>query len=305
MPDNNQNTTSDVPPILEVETNLPPMIHEQSSPPTGSAAPNDDVIMPAVVTTTQKKKFAGGKIIATILGLFILIGGTGAGVFLVGQNQNINEEAKALNLSGSQKNAYDKCREDSGSQVCACRVAGECTRSDYKDDPQSPVYPIVTPAPEKTGGIYTCMAVGKSGNESASQCIGKQNGGNCKIREDGETCSYVGGSEAADIADTPTNPPTITAQCQNIKAYSPTWELLTATQLSALTTGSQVNFCAAGSASSGSFDKAKFTINGAVQTETTTVRPSSTDYCQSYVIPTGTTAFNVTAQIHHITLGWR
>ena len=55
MPDNNQNTTSDVPPILEVETNLPPMIHEQSSPPTGSAAPNDDVIMPAVVTTTQRK----------------------------------------------------------------------------------------------------------------------------------------------------------------------------------------------------------------------------------------------------------
>ena len=89
MPDNNQNTTSDVPPILEVETNLPPMIHEQSSPPTGSAAPNDDVIMPAVVTTTQKKNFAGGKIIATILGLFILIGGTGAGVYLVQQQQDI------------------------------------------------------------------------------------------------------------------------------------------------------------------------------------------------------------------------
>ena len=59
----------------------------------GSAAPQDDAIMPPTVTSKNKKKFAGGKVIATILGLFLLIGGIGAGVLLVKQNQNINEKA--------------------------------------------------------------------------------------------------------------------------------------------------------------------------------------------------------------------
>lgn len=319
---NNQQTTTDNMPPTVVEDTLPPMISssqpstvisDQSSPTidSGSAAPSDDVVMPAIVTTGPNlpaqagKKFAGGKFIATILGLFLLVGGVGAGTYLVQQNQNINEEAKALNLSGSQKNAYDKCREDSGSQVCACRVAGECTRPDYQDDPQSPANPVVTPAPEKTGGIYTC----ESG--SAPECVGKKNGENsgdgktCKIREDGKTCSSVKDEALSDV--TPTVAPTTapTAQCQNIKAYSPTWALLTTTQLSALTVGSQVNFCVTGSATSESFDRAKFTINGVVQAETTTIRPGSTDFCQSYVIPAGVTTFNVTAQIHHITLGWK
>jgi hypothetical protein len=113
---------------------------------------------------------------------------------------------------------------------------------------------------------------------------------------------------------TPTIPPTaspvpttisITASCQNIKAYSSNWTLLTAQQLSQLGTGNSVNFCVAGVTTGGSFDKAKFTINNVVQVETTTVRPGSTDFCQSYTIPAGVTTYNITAQIHHVTLGWK
>jgi hypothetical protein len=114
--DNKQSQTNGLPPVptddmspLVVEDTTPPMLNDNdlpvvNTPPTitveekpsetssGSAAPSDDVVM-APIVTTQKKKFAGGKVIATILGLFLLVGGLGAGTMLVQQNQNIEEKA--------------------------------------------------------------------------------------------------------------------------------------------------------------------------------------------------------------------
>ncbi len=103
---------------------------------------------------------------------------------------------------------------------------------------------------------------------------------------------------------TPTPAP-ITAVCQNIKAYSSTWTELTAAQLAALKTGNTVNFCVTGSATGGSFNKAKLTINNVAQAETTMKRPGSIDFCQTYTIPANTTSFVITAQINHVTLGWK
>jgi len=96
-----------------------------------------------------------------------------------------------------------------------------------------------------------------------------------------------------------------TAQCQNIKAYTVGWTLLSASQLAQLEADNQVNFCVAGTTTDGTFSKGKFTINGAVQNETSTKRPGSNDFCQLYTIPTGTTTFSVSAQIYHSTLGWK
>ncbi|HLD92325.1 MAG TPA: hypothetical protein VI795_02915 [Patescibacteria group bacterium] len=71
---------------------------DDTSTSTGSAAPSNDISTPQIIgTTAPKKKFAGGKVIATILGLFLLVGGVGAGVFLTGQNQNISEKAATNN----------------------------------------------------------------------------------------------------------------------------------------------------------------------------------------------------------------
>lgn len=98
--------------------------------------------------------------------------------------------------------------------------------------------------------------------------------------------------------------PTATIQCLNIKAFSIEWNELSAIQLSQLKTNDQVNFCVNGTTTSGVFDKAKLTINGVVQDETTTRRPVSDDFCQLYTIPVATTSFNVSAQIHHSIAGW-
>ena len=118
MPNNNQSTDDAQKPqgsfpSISVEDTLPPMVTANTTPPVsdtvkqdainpspadntkvstsnGSAAPGDDLVMPQVIgTTTPKKKFAGGKVIATILGLFLLVGGIGAGVFFTVPNDEI------------------------------------------------------------------------------------------------------------------------------------------------------------------------------------------------------------------------
>jgi hypothetical protein len=89
-----------------------------------------------------------------------------------------------------------------------------------------------------------------------------------------------------------------------VNAYDASWGSLTKSQLSLLAVGAQVNFCVSGSAPSGTFDKAQFKINTTLEPETTTQRPGSSDYCQSYTILSTDTTVNVQAKIHHTTLGW-
>ncbi len=121
------------------------------------------------------------------------------------------------------------------------------------------------------------------------------------------------------VDDTPTSEPkssptptptTAAPYCAAVKAYDTEWEVLSSTDLTSLSEGSVVNFCVSGLPLSNSFDKAQFTINGVKQTETSVNRPQSAEttyyneFCQSYTIPSGTTTFTVTGQIHHSTLGW-
>lgn len=52
------------------------------------------------------------------------------------------------------------------------------------------------------------------------------------------------------------------------------------------------------------FDKARFTINGVLRLETTTVRPNTQDFCDLYTIPANTYNFKVQGEIHHPVYGW-
>jgi hypothetical protein len=104
---------------------------------------------------------------------------------------------------------------------------------------------------------------------------------------------------------TPTPTPTTGApSCIGpIKAYDDTWTALTDTQLSTLTVGDVVNFCISGS-TNGTYDKAQFMINTILETETTTKRAGSDDFCQSYTILSTDTTINVKAKIHDTVSGW-
>ncbi len=294
----------------------------------GSAAPADDVLMPLTVAASQpRKKFAGGKIIATILGLFLLVGGVGAGVYLTGQNQNPQEKAddilyryeKICTKAGSPRawcvdETRTECPNDPGSpRSCTdsfwnswscsgderepCGGQGGGGGGGTPSCPAGTTYVCGTPAQTFCPTFNTCDFPNKNTGIWCDQ-TGSENNGNLK---DWYLCQT---NCSCQPPATPT-PPAITAQCQNIKAYNATWIELTTAQLSALKAGHKVNFCVTGVATGGSFDKARFTINNVLQAETSTVRPSSTDFCQLYSIPTATTIFNITAQIHHTTLGWK
>ena len=101
----------------------------------------------------------------------------------------------------------------------------------------------------------------------------------------------------------PTPTPGLTAACTAVKVYDASWNLLNTTQLSALTAGDVVRFTVSGTPAD-QIDKARFTINGVVGSEVTTKKPSTQEYYTEYTIPAGVTSFTVTAQIHHLTLGW-
>jgi hypothetical protein len=162
----------------------------------------------------------------------------------------------------------------------------------------------------RSPGGCSSNLIGQGSSEQFSEnCGTEQIDVYCKL-PDGTVCAggdiaaggkYLSKTYASDCGGGGT---TTAPMCVAVNAYDPSWSSLSTAQLSALAVGAQVNFCVGGSAPSGTFDKAQFTINGVQQAETTTVRPGSTDFCQSYTILATDTTVSVTAKIHHSTLGW-
>lgn len=111
-------------------------------------------------------------------------------------------------------------------------------------------------------------------------------------------------STSPSLSPSPSATPGTAPYCSAVVAYSDAWIKLDSTSLANLSAGETINFCVAGTATSGSFDMARFTINGVLLANTVDKRPGTTDYCQSYTIPTDTTRFTISAQIHHSELGW-
>lgn len=103
---------------------------------------------------------------------------------------------------------------------------------------------------------------------------------------------------------TPTTPPSITAECSEVKAYTTSWGQLTQEQLNNLEAGDMVRFTVSGTTTGGTFDKARFTINGTQRDPVTTKKPGTEEYYDQYEIPDDTYDFSVDAQIHHSSLGW-
>jgi hypothetical protein len=117
------NPVSTTPPVIFPQSDLPPLPPEFQNPPDGNIieTPKD---LPSnqlntdrdgsenppdmsSITTKPKKKFGGGKIIATILGLVVLVGGVGAGILLTQQQQLFNQEACGTTVTCGPVKAYD------------------------------------------------------------------------------------------------------------------------------------------------------------------------------------------------------
>ena len=307
----------------------------------GSAAPQDDAIMPPTVTSKNKKKFAGGKVIATILGLFLLIGGIGAGVLLVKQNQNINEKAWTQQTCESQdailcplpdyQATYEAGRANNVGilEECYCKYIGGGGGSGNTDNPTSGTCPNGNPFNNECVIIY--CPNGDTNNDGACEvpdvgawygskhtCGTKTFGTNeCgqvdPVDDNGVYCELPGWDYDIKLSNCsgplpPTTPPTDnsgTASCSDVKAYTESWVLIPQINLPSLNVGDKINLCVTGTSTGGSFDMARFKVNGVTLPDTTTIRPGSNDYCYLYTIPTVTSTFNIIGQIHHTSLGWK
>ncbi|EKE13098.1 MAG: hypothetical protein ACD_13C00093G0012 [uncultured bacterium] len=269
----------------------------------GSAAPPPDF---SNITSTPKKKFGTGKIIATILGIFALVGGVAIATYTVGQKQLFQQKA-----------VYPIC-ENLGSHSCVGNVvSGDCFQGGQNNE--YACYNLKgNPGIIVPDGNCLCP----SGYTWKNYEYGKWWCFNTAVICDGQEPYAVQCSLSPKQCDSsttppvtnpttpPTAPPTTTASCSSVTTFDADWNTLASTDRSSLKAGDVINLCVSGSATSGSFDMARFIINGVQQSDTTmlkpgtTQKPESTIYCQSYTIPEGTTTFSVTGQVHHATLGW-
>lgn len=300
------------PPIEEVTvpfgtTTAPPTQTTQ----TVSTPPN----FPPIISTPKRKKFGGKRIIATILGILVLVGGLAAGTILVRQRQEIREKAEGPNpisvacTDGNPPRGLLVVHQFDSKEACeACENDSDCRQRLVAQ----PSDPNVCPAGNNYIGTTTnpydgrptvCTDLGDcSGNVCSSTYP------NCAAVQIDCLNNLGGGINAGNLtincgscAPPQTNPPA-TGQCLNIKAYNTSWVEIT--NLSSLKSGDRVRFTVAGSAASGSFDRARFTINGTLRSEVTAKKPDSEEFFDEYTIPAGITNFSVKGELHHTTLGW-
>ena len=362
------------PPMEDGAVSPPPPIVEERKPPEETTASTQEtettegpqVIpnIPPVITTsgTGGKKPVGKKMIATILGVLVLVGGIGAGVILVQKQQDIREEAAVIDDGGG--GGGSACVADDG-----CIKTGEscCSGKSYRDNscdstldtrcgtksvPTETSTPTSTPKPPTTidcssppssGGactntsgsftgrcviIYCPEGLGADGECHLDDRGSWQKFGSCSnfwnsleegqcgqvdtVNESNVYCVVSGKCDSiivnrTDCSRTPTKPtePTASptsAQCLNIKAFDSEWNSIT--NLSSLVAGDVVRFTVAGSAGSGSFDKARFKINGTLRPDVSVKRTGTNEFYDEYTIPEDVTTFTINAEIHHSSLGW-
>lgn len=114
---------------------------------------------------------------------------------------------------------------------------------------------------------------------------------------------FLNQQQGTKVAPAPV-PPQVETTCLQVKAYDTQWNQLTSSELSGLEPGDVVRFAVAGITTSGSFDKAKFTINGSLRPEVSQKKTGTDEFYDEYPIPEDTTSFTVSAQVHHTALGW-
>ena len=279
----------------------------------------DQVVNPnnVVLAPHTPKKYGGKKVIATIFGLVFLVGAVSIGVYLVRQQQLLQQQA----ASGRE-----------------CQQSPDCVLLDNPGNEGS----FDAPRPIIRADITDQEVHGYGIGESDDGCR------RVTIRDNYISWNkYGSGNECKDISNvqvwlgqppqpsntptpteipsptpttppgitpsatpttnpspSPTTPPSITAQCSAVTAYDVNWNTLSATELSSLEEGDLVRFAVSGSASGGSFNKARFSVNGQSIGESLTKKPGSDEFYKEYTIPAGTVYFEVKGEVFHSTLGW-
>ncbi len=314
-----------------LENQLPAFMVNANEPP--RANPEED--------QNRLKRVLGGfggsrkKTIATILGILLLVVGVGAGVVLVQQRQ-LQEKAAVQKCDGwanpgevhcnTQECQQYTCGSDGrwqgpqGTGVCA-------SHPDCQTKPPQEEWEYITFICDQCSPDRRCQTPDVGVNPR--MIFGNQPGACNQVdrrpkgstTQNWELVSLCETNQPCVIKPTPTPTPTliptstptpaadISAQCLNIKAFDKDWNELSMAELAKLKPKTIVRFTVVGSATSGSFDMGRFTINGVQRNPVTAKRPGTQEFYDEYTIPeipTGQTSLTITvnAEIHHTVVGW-
>lgn len=217
----------------------------------------------------------GAKKVLAVFGIFLMVLGIGAGVYLMGRDPSA--PASAWNCS-----AYTFSVADNGTVTVANSSAGS-------EPPQNANVYI-------NNTLVDTFSVPElaSGEGATIGSVSLPSGSYTWKVEGTEDCSNSGSKEASGLS----------AQCLNIKVYDDNWQMIAASDLSSLKPGDVIRFSVGGTATSGSFDMARFSINGEEAVEVDDKRPGSDEYYIEYTIPSDEDEFSISAQLHHSEAGW-
>ena len=94
------------------------------------------------------------------------------------------------------------------------------------------------------------------------------------------------------------------AQCNEVKVFDENWSRFLPEDYSKLVPGTKIRLTISGTTNDGSFDKARFIINGQSGPEVTTKRPGTNEFYYEYQISSSDTQLSVKGEVHHSSLGW-
>lgn len=268
------------PAIPDFQTaDIPPIPADNSQAPVVNDQPESSPDLPPIISPPPKKKFGGGKIIATILGFLILVGGLGTGIVLVKQQQDIREKA-ADKATCNETGACGGCGE--AQQECANKEGCKW---------------------QKTGTTKVC---------SESAPCGVIGGPNCTVITCSGKCVSSGGpTPTATPTSTPTSTPTPTptspgvlGECIGVKAYNKNWKPIDP-ESNTLKEGDVIYFAIQGKGGSEKYDKAQFKIKN-VQLPVILDKKPGFGFYHVYVILKADIGRSITtkARIHHEDWGW-
>lgn len=281
--------------------------------------PSTNPVANSVVTSPQvPTKYGGKKIIATIFGILLLVAGVAAGVLLVQNQQELRERA----ASGSECSHSTDCilldsPGNKGSFTAPKNIDHIfITAKDYhRYDP-----------PGTNDGCYEVEIEGTklewNREGDGPDCKDVSNiqiwlkGENVETPTPTQTPTQT--PTATETATptptksaTPTNNPSptqpqpqTTAQCSEVKIYTTSWTLLDSSGLANLKPGNSIRVTVSGSASSGTFTKARFVINGVTTSEVTAKKSGTEEFYYQYTLPDGVSDFNIKGEVYHSELGW-
>lgn len=277
--------------------------------------------------SASKRKLPVKRIVVGIGGLVVLVAGLGVGLFLVRQNQDLE--------SGATNDVHDvTCPITATDTVQVYSFGGYGVRGD-KEGTIGPIPSNITPGEYKITLVAADLGhPGASSQSNESYYVKFNNASNAEIAQSGKTpdlpdadqviTSVVNSSITfnetvtgitAVHADWKNSNSVnsihpvcigiekltekVTMQCNNVKVYDKDFNLLTSDQLKLLSAGDQIKVAVSGQTSSGSFDKARFSINGVDRPEVSSKNSATNEIYDEYTIPDGVTQFTIKAEIHH------